>query len=644
MTKARRWSPRSGPLENKPTAFLVSLLVAIATHGCREKSDAAKGQTKPAGELRAFDVELEFGGTMLGPDGPAVSTQLHLAGRWTINPLEDSNVRGCLTAIERVDLTISSGDSSEQQAPDITRAAFLDACAVAKLNDQGQPEGIAYRPRDPGFVRSTLELLMLELPARIEAATSPEWSIDAWGASGFGPLHYRVKERRDDGLRITRSRSTLAHAHDVRFDSAAARDPAGKHAKIDSLFELSSDRSGGIIALAGRESVAIHGDGRRHFELRAKATGTPAAEPKDAEFPHSFQPIGFVGVSDAEEQGMVQQQAAGTRLEDVVSYARMVGLSGPAANHRERFWRALGRLRMEPEAGAKALHDLFSASGSRNRTRGYVLDLLANTGTIECEKAFWNLLEASIATGDRDMAAGHVRRIAFLNQPSPAAANHAKRLFDELFVEPPDHLAENLALALGSLTGELKQAAQPGGDMLGRHLVARLRSTRSAEGTSALLRSIGNTREPELLQEVLRFTEDTSAVVRFAAAVALRHASTEVARKRVLALVGDPVRAVQKGALVALADQTLSAEEIGHLVSLLQADRIEPSNYADLWGIVRRSNTDEPTKHTVARHMIADSRTLEYLKSELKKLEAPGREPGSPLEENNFVQTGTSGS
>jgi HEAT repeat protein len=237
-------------------------------------------------------------------------------------------------------------------------------------------------------------------------------------------------------------------------------------------------------------------------------------------------------------------------------------------------WRgaALALIRLNPKE-AEALAVVFEDEKVTDDTRHHVLDLLAGAGTFEAQVVMRRLLALAIARRDSRQFASFVQRLAIVEHPDGPTLRFLMSVFAESRNERHDVRAA-CAYALGAAAGNAFLAGD--GDAAVRACDVLRKELLSAAGVMekcALVTALGNAGLPSDATVIVRFTDDSDASVRAAAALALRKIGTKETRAKLISMIADRDMKVSQSALVALADHKLGDEELDQLSELVLGGR-----------------------------------------------------------------------
>jgi len=171
------------------------------------------------------------------------------------------------------------------------------------------------------------------------------------------------------------------------------------------------------------------------------------------------------------------------------------------------------------------------------------------------------------------MFASFVQRLGFVECPDGPTLRFLMSVYAESRGEPHDVRAA-CAYALGAAAGQAHaagdfEAAVRASDVLRRDLL----SAGSIIEKCALLAALGNAGVPSDVMVVTRFTQDSEAPVRAAAALALRKISIPEASAQLVALLADRELKVSTSALLALGEHKLEDAELEAAADLVLGGR-----------------------------------------------------------------------
>lgn len=237
-------------------------------------------------------------------------------------------------------------------------------------------------------------------------------------------------------------------------------------------------------------------------------------------------------------------------------------------------WRtaAFTILRLNPKE-CETLGRVFEDEEIADERRVLVLDLLAGAGTFEAQVVIRRLLALAIARRDSKMFATFVQRLGFVDHPDGPSLRFLMSVLAESRGEPLEIRAA-CAYALGAAAGHAyragdHEAAVRASDVLRRDL---LRAATARE-KAALITALGNAGIPHDAPTIMRFVHDPEAVVRAAAALALRLVDAPEAKAKLLEMIADADDKVAHSALVGLSSHRLDEDDLDRLAELVLAGR-----------------------------------------------------------------------
>ncbi len=183
------------------------------------------------------------------------------------------------------------------------------------------------------------------------------------------------------------------------------------------------------------------------------------------------------------------------------------------------------------------------------------------------------VLALAIARRNNRTFATFAQRLGFVEQPDGPTLRFLMSVYAESKSEPADVRAA-CAYALGAAAGQARmageaEAALRASDVLRRDLLCAAASADKA----ALLAALGNAGLPGDAAVLLRFAVDADPIVRASSALALRKQTGRDAKAQLLAMLADANLKVAQSALLALAEQKLTDDEIDRLAELVLAGR-----------------------------------------------------------------------
>lgn len=246
----------------------------------------------------------------------------------------------------------------------------------------------------------------------------------------------------------------------------------------------------------------------------------------------------------------------------------------------------------------EALGQVFEDESVADERRVLVLDLLAGAGTFEAQVVMRRLLALAIARRDRKMFVTFVQRLGFVEHPDGPTLRFLMSVLAESRAEAVE-IRGACAYALGAAAGHAYRAgdhdaAVRASDVLRRDLLR----AGSAREKASLVTALGNAGIPHDAPTVMRFVHDAEAVVRAAAALALRLVEAPEAKAKLLEMITDADDKVAHSALVGLSAHKLDEDDLDRLAELVLAGRTSLAlDGAILRLVVAHGGRLQPTGH-----------------------------------------------
>jgi hypothetical protein len=281
------------------------------------------------------------------------------------------------------------------------------------------------------------------------------------------------------------------------------------------------------------------------------------------------------------------------KLIDVLSHAA----SGEVPDPLRFMWRATGLLRLHPEY-CKDLEDPFEAASAPGKA--LILDLLASTGHPQAQETIRELLGSKAMRASPDFPA-LVQRASLLDRPTVETADFVADLYRQARGGAgKDDVRHASAMTLGALIRTLPKDGDATGvaDELHEELREDLQNAEPGE-QQYLLRALGNAGRADDVPVVVEASHSKSEEVRYASALALRHTDTPEATGALVSLLSDRNTAVQSAALVALAEHTLPAAQLGSIRAAVADGSVHAVNAAQLAGILSQAPDRQAAKEAL---------------------------------------------
>lgn len=347
------------------------------------------------------------------------------------------------------------------------------------------------------------------------------------------------------------------------------------------------------VALTGGASAAITGDsaaqvtadqiddreaisaGSTTAEVRFTAHRIGAATPPPAV---AFQVEHFPGRPSA----TAHQRALQTQAGSLDRQRLLDGLLGFAATQTspssEWLWRAVGRLRLNPELAAElgALLPGLSPFG-----QALIADLLASAGHPQAQAALCAALDDPKLIATPVNRARLLQRLGFVKAPTAESAAFVEALAqdDDIRMRRAAHLTRG---------GMARQMDDP--TPIVEALIDATHADEPAEARAAIA-GLGNTAHPDAAPAIFEQTAANDPVMRRTAAQALRlmpDADDTLAR-----MAGDPVDTVQQAALAALNQRAPTPAVAGHLRARLQDGTLGDAQRNQVVTLAERATRDD---------------------------------------------------
>lgn len=495
---------------------------------------------------------------------------LHLAAELVVSPVRapraDARMRALrLGAIERVEFTMGGRAVIADVAE--ARRVFANTSVLVETDRDGAVRRVHDREGDPLVARLVLRQLALE--TAVVRRASADWEATETAPAGTARSRYAW---RNDAPVLARTRDAYE-----RFSNPVAGTPS-----VRGAWTFTWRADGALDALEGDERITVGPVARPSFAremtltLRAVAT-TPTAPLADL--------TGYTGraADRPPASASLAAQHAAQRIGGLTPDAMVAALeealeTGAVADATRFFWRATALLAQD-DGAVRALVPLFVDGRACERMRGYLLDLLARTGTPAAQRALVELLDGPAAQGSA--RSHYLQRLGFVADPEPATVRVAERALDD----PATRAAA--PYALGSLAQRLAEAGR-GEDAraLNGRLQRVLERATPAERPHVLA-GLGNARREDNGPVLARFAGDPDARVRLALTMALGRTPGAASREALWAMTRDGDATVQARALEAAGEAPLTAAQIDDLTARVRDGRVPQPAFGALLAALR---------------------------------------------------------
>ena len=467
-------------------------------------------------------------------------------------------------------------------APDCARA--LEGELLVDVNAQGEVQGMGAASGTPTLGTRVLEALALELFVPLPRAVDDEED---------------ARDTTPRGAHAIRTRATqTAEGFDVAWRADApledARLPA-EDAHVSAAGTLALAR-GRLVSLQLEETVRGAGLEAR-TRLQVSSAGTQATTPRPELLALPLGPA-FRTSEDAQARALAEQRIAGLTAPEVMSAASVVSAGGEIPGGSRFLWRATALVGQDP-ALARALGEAASDAAVSTRGRGFCLDLLAQAGSADAERALLAALASDAAQADRYHAV-HVQRLSLLEHPSRAST-------DAALAAIRSEARPAIRGAWLASAGSLSAAVDDDGARAQLHDALRtaLRASAKAGGEElqAALLGVGNSASPALAEDAVPFLRSEEAAVRAVAVQAVADARHPLAAQHLATAAHDGASLVQRVALRAL-DQRFTAAGVAAVASAVDNGALRHDNVRVALDLLKHHGHEQPAEAQAALESI----------------------------------------
>ncbi len=360
-------------------------------------------------------------------------------------------------------------------------------------------------------------------------------------------------------------------------------------AAVESETRFRLDPDGTLAGMAHDEhTVGRKADGaslvddRAHLDLAwAGPAGTPPAV-------SSVRPVavGEIAPDANGDRATLVAAVDGLTPDMLVDMLLHRGNTPAMPDHSQFLWRALSLLHLRPEVALR-LAQVYAEMPPGTPGRGLVLDLLAQTDTLEAQETLVAVLGSDGARRDPDYWV-QFQRVGLARHPASELVEMVRNTAVATGADGADKMRAPAYYALGAVAGNLARHAQPADlDELQALAAPLFDALNTAETQDAddpaqakverimALRALGNAGLPETTEAVARSAKDPDSEVRRAAVAALRRVDTADGRAVLLRLTTDADPDVAGEAVRTLQDLTLDGDGYASLQALAGGDGLD---------------------------------------------------------------------
>jgi hypothetical protein len=271
------------------------------------------------------------------------------------------------------------------------------------------------------------------------------------------------------------------------------------------------------------------------------------------------------------------------------------------------FARSVARMQLEPEVCGE-LAGTFRDAKLGVRGRKMILELLANVGTPEAQRAMGAIMASSEARADSDAYGAFVQRLSFLRAPDRGALELAATIYDRERARGDRGITSAAAATLANLAGKREARGDaPEARAALEGLRRELAGTHTSREKADLIEALAQGARPEDVPRWQGFARDADPMVRRAAASALGTIDAPAGRGSLLELTTDSESATQRAALGALARQSLGVDDTVKLGELAASGRIARENDDFVLNLLAKRTGDGEPIVGALRSMLAAS-------------------------------------
>lgn len=579
---------RVPPVRHAIAALAAALALALGLRAARRSGAPATPATHttvpddPPDALRRYALDYRATETtrLADTDASALAEftgALRLAAELVVSPARsprgDTRLRALrLGAIERAELTMGGRPVLADLAE--ARRAFASTTVLVETGRDGAVRQVHYREGDPIVARLVLRQLALDTAV----VRRPGASWEAAEPTPAGTALSRYAWRAGTAV-LTRDRGAYA-----RFSN-----PATGPAAVRGAWTFTWRADGSLDALEGEERIAVGAAARpslaRETAITLRLLASAPAQPLVDLGGFAPRAPDRPPVSDALAAQHAAQRVGDLTVDAMLSALEEALETGAVPDATRFFWRATALLARD-DGAVRALVPLFNSARAGERMRGYLLDLLARTGTPASQRALVALLDGAAAQGSA--RPHYLQRLGFVADPEPATLRAAERAMDD----PATRGAA--PYVLGSLARRLDESGR-GEDA--RALNARLREALERAGPADrahVIAGLGNARREDNGPALARVAGDPDARVRLALAAALARTPGGPSRAALWALTRDGELAVQARALESLGEATLTAAQVDDLAARVRDGSLPQGAYGALLALLRAQAAAHP--------------------------------------------------
>jgi hypothetical protein len=543
-----------------------------------------------------------------GKNGEAKSTELSLES--SVEGEITLQLAGRAAGMAQVALTLSRldklsfGMDGHATAGDPAAArGLLGQTAFLSIDDRGRVQSVAFPPQMAADARLALRSIALELGYTLPEVDEDTWEAEEADALGQARMRYRAagNELAREPISFTALDAVpgaLDGAQRISGGALLGLDAAGLPLSIEETIDAAYTRKGGTMP-------AIHSTWTFTLRRTGQATASSAALAA-AVLQATARPL-RAAIEDPDRDHrrdvrMSREMTLGKVLDIVGEYE-----SGARPDH-EFLVRAAAFLRLHPEA-IGAVVSRFRDPGLTVRGRGFILDVLVETGSGPAQKGMREALQLPQASEKRTDFGMLVQRFTFVREPDAESVAFLEKTYEADKRNADPSAAQGTAVALGAVVKHLAAMHQ---DAAAREVNERLRAElRGAPGPAlraALVSALGNAARPEDVADISAVAGDPDGRVRNEAAHALRSVDSEQARQTLLSLAADSSAAVATQALGSLSQQSLGDSDWSALSDLAASGKTPSSSDPALLNLVRSRNPPSDQSRRILTALLARNR------------------------------------
>lgn len=495
---------------------------------------------------------------------------------------------------------VVAGRQGPQVIPEhVARAELVGPSAVLEIDDRGRLVQLRAPKDSSGMFVDVMHALATELAFELPHDGASLWRTDENTMTGLAQNSYR-SDVTTDGTVVERRRDGYAKVH-------ALRSLDGLSSEVEGVTRLGFDKDRVLVSVDTAERVHV-------------GSGKEAVLDSSTELSLSLSSRGVFVFGGDEEIAGFQVHAPGQGGDPRAADRALAGKFGHAdllafvstyaaagSFERGQLARAAAYLRLHPEECA-TLEKVFDERASES-ARGIVFDVLTSAGSEQAQTAMRRLLETPGARASGPLHRMLVQRFALVGEPTPDSVRYLRELEARATASNDGALARAALVSRGSALRRRVALGDRDAQAEARELLSRARgdhASTSPEDRDALVKAIGNLRQPEATSVLSSYAKDENAGVRASVARALGSVKDAAASKLLFDMMRDGDPYVARSAIDAHLGRRLTSDELGALAAHVRSTATnagaDPSLAA---AIVRHANTDVGAVKAILEALLA---------------------------------------